>query len=65
MSECQPHRWKHACFGMFGSGLIPMGYAHHFSLVCGRLLVHIDSYVLVVIMYSDVRDDTTMDNNAF
>ena len=26
LSECQPPRWKHAFYGMFYSGLIPMGY---------------------------------------
>ena len=29
LSECQPPRWKHAFYyGMFSSGLIPMGYAY-------------------------------------
>ena len=27
LSECQPPRWKHAFYGMFSFGLIPMGYA--------------------------------------
>ena len=27
LSERQPPRWKHAFYGMFSSGLIPMGYA--------------------------------------
>ena len=30
---------------VFGSELILIGYADSFSLVCGHLLVHVDSYV--------------------
>ena len=61
LSECQPPRWKHAFYGMFSSGLIPMGYALYISLVlvqllpliCGRLLADLDSvHVLIVIIYS-------------
>ena len=59
-SECQPPRWKHAFYGMFSSGLIPMGYALYISLglvqfmplVCGRLPADLDSsHVLIVIIY--------------
>ena len=35
LSECQPPRWKHAFYGMFSSGLIPMGYALYINLVFG------------------------------
>ena len=50
LSECQPPRWKHAFYGMFSSGLIPMGYALYISLdlvqflppICGRLLANLD-----------------------
>ena len=64
LSECQPPRWKHAFYGMFSSGLIPMGYALYISLVliqfsrliCGRLLADLDSsHVFIVIIYSDTR----------
>ena len=45
LSECQPPRQKHSFYGMFSSGLIPMGYALYLSLgsvqllslICGRL----------------------------
>ena len=65
LSECQPPRRKHAFHGMFSSGLIPMGYALHTSLglvqflplICGWLLADLDSsHVLIVIIYSDVRE---------
>ena len=64
LSECQPPRWKHACYGMFSSGLIPTGYALYMSLgfvqllpmICGRLLADLDSsHVFIVIIYSDTR----------
>ena len=64
LSECQPPRWKHAFYGMFSSGLIPMGYTLYISLVlvqflpliCGRLLADLDSsHVLIVIIYLDTR----------
>ena len=70
MSECQPPRWKHAFYGMFSSGLVPMGYARYISLglvrflplICGRLLADLDSsHALIVIIYSDVRDINIMD----
>ena len=34
LSDCHPPRWKHAFYGRFSSGLIPMGYALYFSVVC-------------------------------
>ena len=70
LSECQPPRWKHAFYGTFISGLIPMGYALDISLVsvqfspliCGRLLADLDSsHVFIVRVYSDLRDNNTMD----
>ena len=73
LSECQPPRWKHAFYGTFSSGLIPMGYALYISLglvqflplICGRLLANLDSsHVLSVIIYSDVRDDNIMDSST-
>ena len=30
----------------------------------GHPLIHLDSYVLLVMMYSDVRDDNIMDSNT-
>ena len=69
LSGCQPRRWQHACYGMDSTGLVPMKYTPHHrlvllqsclvcsSLVCGRLLADPYSHVLVVIFYSDVRDD--------
>ena len=64
LSRCQSPRWKYACYGMFGCGLIPRGYVRYISLVFGHLPVNLDSYVFVVFMYSDVRDVTTMNNNT-
>ena len=72
LSECRPPRWKHAFYGMYSSGLIPMGYALYFSLdsalfwslVCGRLLADLDPPVLVVIIYSDVSDNNKIDNST-
>ena len=65
LSKSQPPRWKHAFYGLFSSGLIPMGYALYISLVlvqflpliCGRLLTDLDSsHVFIVILtYSDTR----------
>ena len=64
LSECQPPRWEHAFYGMFSSGLIPMGYALYISLglvqllplICGRLLADLDSsHVLTVIICSDTQ----------
>ena len=69
-SACQPPRWKHAFYGMFSSGLIPMGYAIYISLglfqflslSCGQLLADLDSsHVLIVIIYSDLRDKNIVD----
>ena len=60
LSECQPPRWKHAFYGTFSSGLIPMGYALYISLVlvqfmpliCRRHLADFDSsHVFIVIIY--------------
>ena len=34
LSECQPPRWKHAFYGIFSSGLIPMGYALYLYQPC-------------------------------
>ena len=73
LSECQPPRWKHAFYGMFSSGLIPMGYALYISLglvqflplICGRLMADLDSSrVLVVKIYSDVRDNNKIDSST-
>ena len=64
LSVCQPPRWKYAFYGIFSSGLIPMGEALYISLVlvqflpliCGRLLADLDSsHVFIVIIYSDTR----------
>ena len=69
LSECQSPRWKHAFYGMFSSGLIPMGCAFYISLdfaqfltlICGRLLADLDSsHVLIVIIYS-IRDNNIND----
>ena len=60
LSECQPPRWKHAFYGTFSSGLIPMGCALYISLVlvqfmpliCWRHLADLDSsHVFIVIIY--------------
>ena len=34
LSECQPPRWKHAFYGMFSSGLIPMGFVRTLYQSC-------------------------------
>ena len=58
--------------GMFSSGLIPIWYKYDLyvslrsvqflPLICGRLLADLDSSrVLIVIIYSDVRDNDIMD----
>ena len=50
-----------------------MGYAQYFRfvsslfwyLVCGRLLADLDSsHISVVMIYTDVRDNNTMDNST-
>ena len=73
LSECQPPRWKHAFYGMFSSGLIPIGYALYISLglvqllplICGRFLADLDSsHVLLVIIYSDIRDKNIIDSST-
>ena len=76
VSERQPPRWKHALYGMLSSGFVTMGYTPYisalflscfglisallWSLVCGRLLANLDSHVVILIIYLDVRDDTTI-----
>ena len=73
LSKCQLPRWKHAFYGMFSSGLIPMGHALYtcislglvrfLPLICGRLLLaDLDSsHDLNVIIYSDLRDNNIME----
>ena len=76
LSKCQLPRWKHAFYGMFSSGLIPMGNALYtcislslvrfLPLICGRLLADLDllSHVLNVIIYSDLRDNNIMESST-
>ena len=56
------------CFGLvtvllrscFGLGLVQF-----LPLICGRLLADLDSsHVLIVIIYSDVRDSNIMDSST-
>ena len=52
LSKCQLPR-----YGMVDLELIPMGYARYVGSSFGHLLVNVDSYIFVVLMYLDVRDD--------
>ena len=45
----------------FSDGIRPIFQSG--SKLCSRLLAHLDSHVLVGMIYSDTRDGTVMDNN--
>ena len=65
LSEWQSPRWRHACYGMFGSGLILTGDARYISVtlvIFWSILTH-TKYVFVVFLYLDVRDDTIIMSN--